>query len=301
MDYLETKENQECFERIKEKMNQGEPMEMWIEDFFDASISSRLSSFLHFLPLSEALSLSLMQHTQMMAAKKQFQKMALYPSIMFFFSLFGVQLFCFLCMPALISMMQGFGVSTASIELIYHAMMFVSLFFIAAMCAVLLILVWFYRKNRIVLLVVVLYQLKLGFLIQHELSYHFALLYFQCIQLGIPTKTALKMLKECKDQPLIVFLAWHIDQILQKGGNLSEAMSIRYLDPSLQKLMNTAALSGGAKELLKGYLQVTSQKREKRLHHLGVMIQSASYCFIAVMIILVYQVLFLPLSMLERM
>ena len=301
MDYLETKDNHECFASAREKMKQGIQMQEWIDAFFDASVSSRVKSFLTVLSLSDALSLSLTLFEQMNASKKQFQKMTLYPVIMFLFSLFGVQLFCFLCMPSLISMMKGFDVSVGMIELIYHGMMMFSMILIVFISVCTVVLIWFLQKKRIVMLVVILYQLRLGFLIEKELSLHFALLYFQCIQLGIPTKTALEMLKECKDQPLTVFLAWHIDQVLQKGGNLSQAMSIRYLDPSLQRLMKTAMLSGGAKDLLKGYLQIAVQKREKRLQRFGTLIQSVSYGFIAVMILLVYQVLFLPLSMLERM
>ncbi len=273
----------------------------WISDVFHASVSKRMSTFLRFLPLSKALSLSLTLHEQTQASRKQFLKWTAYPMAMFIISLMGVQLFCLLCLPALIEMMKGFSVSTWMIEVMYHGLMIASIFLTLLILLGLTLSLWALSKKRIVMSVVVLYRLKLGFLVEKDLSLHFARLYFECMRLGIPTKTALAMLQQCKEEPLTVFLAWHVEQVLIKGGNLQQAMAIEYLDPSLEKLMKTAVLSSGALNLLEGYLEISLKKKEKRMSRAARMIQGAAYVFAAVMILLVYQVLFLPLSMLERM
>ncbi len=273
----------------------------WMADVFCASVSKQMSTFLHFLPLSKALSLSLTLAKQNRASKKMFFKLTAYPMLMFVISLFGVQIFCLLCMPSLIEMMKGFQVSTLMIEIMYHSLMIVSLVLTVLIMCLACVCAWAVSKKRIVMSTVLLYRLKLGFLIEKELSLHFARLYFECMRLGIPTKTALRMLQQCKDDPLTVFLAWHVEQVLLQGGNIQQAMAIEYLDPSLEKLMKTAVLSGGAMALLEGYLEISLRKKEKRMSRAARIIQAAAYSFAAVMIILVYQVLFLPLSMLERM
>ena len=146
-----------------------------------------------------------------------------------------------------------------------------------------------------------IYRCNMGFLIQKHISSHFALVYYHCVRMGIHTRTALQMLKNCTSQPLFCFLAEHVDLQLSKGNDLVEAVGIQYLDASFQKLMKTIVLSASALSLLEGYLKVADAKRRKSMKQIGQLIQTIAYLFIAIMIVLVYQVLFLPLSMLERM
>ena len=301
MNYLESEHNAEIFRIAKEKMMKGEKIQDWISGFFMKSISSKMETFLNFLPVSEALSLSITLHQQESDSRKQMMKWTAYPVAMFLISLVGVVFFCLLCMPSLIDMMKEFDVSSFGIELMYHGLLITALVLIVFVLVGICLLIWLSSKKRIVMCVVVLYRLSLGYLVEKELSLRFAQLYFECIRMGIPTKTALEMLQECKNDPLTVFLAWHIDQVLLNGGNLEQAMKIQYLEPSLGKIMKTAILSGEPIELLSGYLKVSIYRKEKRMQKLAKGIQVAAYGFVAMMILLIYQVLFLPLSMLERM
>lgn len=301
MQYLKTTENQDVFERMHFHLKNGDPYENWLPDCFYPKIANHLKSFMKFLRVQDALSLSIQIYQQQIESYQQLLKMAVFPMMMFCVCLLSVQLFCAFCMPVLISMMKGFQVSTLGIEIMFHVLMTISAVLLLLMIITGIGIVWFTRKKRIVLAVVFLYQMKFGKLVEKELSLDFARMMFQCIRLGIPTKKALEMLKQCTHQPLIVFLSWHVEQVLIKGGNLEEALSIRYLDPALQRIMKTAVLSGNVLELLEGYLIVSQQKRKKRLELTAKVIQTTSYVLIAMMIVLVYQVLFLPLSMLEGM
>ena len=123
LDYLEDEANHECFLWAKHKMKQGEPIEEWGCQFFCRSIQSYLDCFLKFLPITQAVELSVTLYDQKETDRKEFIKMTGYPVAMFLFSLAGVQLFCLLCMPSLIQMMKGFDVSTFVIEGVYHILM----------------------------------------------------------------------------------------------------------------------------------------------------------------------------------
>ena len=301
LDYLEDEGNHECFLWAKQKMKQGEPIEEWGCQFFCRSIQVYLDCFLKFLSLNQALELSVTLYDQKESDKKEFLKMTGYPVAVFIFSLAGVQLFCLLCMPALIQMMKGFDVSTFVIEGVYRILMLCA-FILTLMLVSGVILIWYYLlPHHLIEGIQLIYRSSFGFLIQKELSSHFALVYYHCVRMGIPTRMALQMLKSCTSQPILCFLAEHVDQQLKNGNDLVEAVGIQYLDASFQKLMKTIVLSANALSLLEGYLKVADVKRRKKMKQLGQLIQAIAYSFIAIMIILVYQVLFLPLSMLERM
>lgn len=280
---------------------EGEAMENWLSEVMSKKISVYLTSFIHLLSAEEALSLSIDLYDQDQKIQDETMKLAGGPFVLFYVSLAGVLLFCAFCMPALITMMKGFHVSTLGIELLYHALMAISMVLLFGTVIFFLFLFAATRKKRIVFFVILLYQMKLGFLIKKELSLSFSRLLFRCIQMGIPTKTSIELIKQCRDQPLMVFLAWHVEQVLEQGGNLEEALSISYLDEGLERVMKTAVLSGKVEDLLKGYLMLAEHQRLARLQRAAKAIQMTAYALISVMIVLVYQILFLPLSMLERM
>ena len=301
LDYLEDEGNHECFLWAKQKMKQGEPIEEWGCQFFCRSIQSYLDCFLKFLPITQALELSVTLYDQKETDQKEFIKMTGYPVAMFLFSLAGVQLFCLLCMPSLIQMMKGFDVSTLMIEGIYHILMLCAFALTVMLITTAGLVCYYLMPQHIVEGIELIYRCNMGFLIQRQLSNHFALVYYHCVRMGIHTRTALQMLKNCTSQPLFCFLAEHVDLQLSKGNDLVEAVGIQYLDASFQKLMRTIVLSASALNLLEGYLKVADAKRRKSMKQIGQLIQTIAYLFIAIMIVLVYQVLFLPLSMLERM
>ena len=194
-----------------------------------------------------------------------------------------------------------FEVSTFAIEGIYHLLMVCAFVLTVLLILGFCVIAYYLMPHHLVEGIELMYRCNLGFLIQKPLSNHFALLYYHCVRMGIPTRLALQMLKNCTSQPVICFLAEHVDNQLNIGNDLVEAVGIQYLDPSFQKLMKTIVLSASALNLLEGYLKVADVKRRKRMKQAGQLIQGIAYVFIAIMIVLVYQVLFLPLSMLERM
>lgn len=301
LDYLEDQKNAQYFMWAKEKMKQGEAIDEWASQFFNNSIQSYLECFLRFLSVNQALELSVTLYDQKESDHKEFIKMTGYPVAMFLFSLVGVQLFCLLCMPSLIQMMKGFEVSTFAIEGIYHLLMVCAFVLTVLLILGFCVIGYYLMPHHLVEGIELMYRCNLGYLIQKPLSNHFALLYYHCVRMGIPTRLALQMLKNCTSQPVICFLAEHVDNQLNIGNDLVEAVGIQYLDPSFQKLMKTIVLSASALNLLEGYLKVADVKRRKRMKQAGQLIQGIAYVFIAIMIVLVYQVLFLPLSMLERM
>ena len=301
LDYLENQHNHECFLWAKEKMSQGESMEQWMGSFFSPKIQSYLVCFLKFLSLQQALELSVTLYDQKETDQKELIKMTGYPIVMFLFSLIGVQLFCAFCMPSLIEMMKEFDVSTFAVEGIYRVLMLVAMMLTMMICLVSGVMFYFCLPEHVVSGIELLHRYHLGFLIQKECSSHFAMLYYHCVRMGVPTRTALMMLKNCTTQPVTQFLAEQVDTRLNHGTDLVEAVGIDYLDPSFQKLMKTVVLSNDAMHLLEGYLKVADVKRKKRYKQAAQVIQMIAYVMIAIMIILVYQVLFLPLSMLERM
>lgn len=301
MNYLEDESNCVQFDLAKEKLQQGEPLEQWGGSFFAVQIKSYLDCFLQFLPLDEALQLSVVLYDQKSSYQKEVLKTAGYPFGMFLFALIGVQLFCAYCMPSLIQMMSGFNLSTTSLEMIYHVLMVCA--FLLSMLVVfgISVICFFMKSSRIVKGIQLLYHYHCGFLVQKELSTHFATLYYHTVRMGIPTRTALMMLKRCSSQPLIAFLSGSVDEALNSGQDLVQAIGLPYFDHSFQKIMKTAMLSSDAVSLLEGYLHVAESKRRKRLQQIAQIVQIIAYLFIGLLIILVYQVLFLPLSMLERM
>ena len=92
-----------------------------------------------------------------------------------------------------------------------------------------------------------------------------------------------------------------MEQALLAGESLETALGSEYLDPSLMQLMRTASHSGQVQPLLESYVEVRQGQLLDQLRFAARCLQLFAYGTIAAMILIVYQILLLPLSIMSQM
>ena len=159
-----------------------------------------------------------------------------------------------------------------------------------------MIFLFFNHPGRIVILYILVSRYFPDSLWQLYYSQNFIALFALCGELGYKTKETLAILKSMREKPLISFLAYHVDEAFMKGEGMAEALDNPYLDSRLRSFMKMAVVSLNFDKLLRRYVEVCAMDMERRIKKYTRIVQLSIYILIGVMLIFIYQVLFLPIQ-----
>lgn len=297
---IENKDNYESIQTIYASLNEGLAVHEFLSNTFPNSLKNYFESFINILSLQDTLRLTITLHEYDKKTKRMLMKSITGPLLMFFGCLIGVELFILIGFPALIKMMDGFGLELDFLVMIQFFLKVGIAFVFLVLFILILVFVYFTNRKRIVLGYVILSKLGFSKLFRHFLSTQFAVYFYECAKMTSSTKNTLEMMKKIHQKPLIVFLTYHVEQQLIQGNGMEKAMSHIYLDPLLGRYMQIAVHSSSAKEMLCNYIEINREKGIELTKRISKTITGFSYLFIGLLIILIYQVLLLPLSMLGQ-
>ncbi|NLH92563.1 MAG: hypothetical protein GX481_08975, partial [Atopobium sp.] len=97
------------------------------------------------------------------------------------------------------------------------------------------------------------------------------------------------------------FLAEEIEKSLLAGDKFETAVDSPYLDPVLARFMKIAVYASDMEQMMSGYLELCRDRIRRQCRRLTRTIQLVSYAAIGVILILVYQLLMLPLTVMSQM
>ena len=88
-----------------------------------------------------------------------------------------------------------------------------------------------------------------------------------------------------------------MDTELLSGKNMIEAMKNKYIDDRLSRFIKIAINTSELNMMLDGYIMQFEKRFKKYMNKLSLGIQLTSYILVGIVIIFVYQILFIPMSM----
>lgn len=297
---LENKRNQVSIQLIQEQLQQGQSIETFFDQVLPIALRTHFLSFLRFLPFCEALQLALKLNEYDHNTSRKLIRSLAGPMLMLVGCLAGIQLFSLLCFPVLLALMQDFELDLTMLQLARMFLLAGITLVFGVIFMMLATLLYFAGPKRQVLGYVLLCRLHMGAVLRHFLSTQFAYYFHQCTAMGNSTQATLTMLQGLKRKPLLVFLAYHVEQALLKGLTMDDAMSHLYLDPSLGRFMQIAIHSSSLKEMLVSYIEQSEAKGNLICKRWTRRITVFAYGSIGVLVILIYQILLLPLSIMGQ-
>ena len=297
---IEEPGNQDVLSAIREHLDGGEDISTLFPSFCSPLYRKYLTGFLRVLSFPESLQLS----TDIISARGSLRKETIrelfYPAVLMSGTFLGIVLFNELCFPPLIRMMESFRLSPdrwlAVQALIRTASVLSSLCLITAAST----LLYFTRRKNIVHGYSILLRFLPASLPVLYVSVDFIRYFRQCVRLDLPTKQSLEILQDLPDRPLICSISAQIAQSLYEGSGFLQAMDRPGLDRTLLKFLRIAVMSSGMDEMLDAYTVYSEERIRQRCRRISRIIQVSSYALIGLIIILVYQVLMLPLTLMMQ-
>ena len=299
--FIETPKNHSIIAALRGRMLEGADFAAVFALALPKGIAADFETMAQVMPPRQALTLALRLHRLYTENRSQIRKLLRYPMLLAPDSLGGLALFNHVCFPVLISLIQSFERNPAGMVLLHHGLgtMFFILTLLGAASGALAI--WLRRPTARLSAYVLLIQKRRGKFLRRWLGLDFSRYFSCCLREGCPTQTTLTLLQKLPKKPFLKLMSWHVEQALLAGESLETALGTEYLDPSLMQLMRTASRSGQVQPLLESYVEVRQGQLFDQLRWAARGLQLFAYGTIAAMILIVYQILLLPLSIMSQM
>ena len=294
-DLLKTRKNEKIFSAIRQKLDEGEPIEKAAACYLPSKIRSYIIPLLSSLSFSEALHLSLNFYTKNEEDKKRLWSSLAYPLILLFISVSSLYLFDLYGIDSIFALISSFESNIKLYEnfrVLFRVM--VNVFYYGVLLTFLLIVLCM-RPQRIVLLYLFVSKHFPNSFVSIYNSEEFMSLFLICIKAGYSTRESLHILKAMKNKPLISFLAFHMDESLMEGETMKEAAGKDYYDSALSRFIKIATHANDFSKIIESYISLAKEKIARRMKGYTLAIQLITYAFIGAVIIFIYQILFMPM------
>lgn len=299
--FIQTKRNKRCVHQLLKKLEDGESVDQIMIDLCPKKYRKLLPALLNLLPFSKALQLSVTLLHDQESFKRQTLSEVVYPLFLFIGTWCGVAIFTYFCFPILLSLMSGFAMKNTGLLIIHQLM---KLLCIVVLCFVLFLLccsACLMCKSTKLWAYLTLCKLVKGNLIQQYHSNLFARFYVQCMKSGCKTKETLKLLHHIQAYPFCQYFSQSIETQLTAGIAFHQAITHIPIEPRLIQVLQIAMTSSTLESYLEGYLVMSHEKMKKHIRRITKGFQLVSYSSIAFIVIVVYQVLILPLSLMAEL
>ncbi|MEG0625919.1 type II secretion system F family protein [Anaerorhabdus sp.] len=298
---LKDNKNKTCFDQLLSQLEKGEEIENFIQIYFSKEYCMYLKPFCMFLPFTQSLTLTMKCIKEEKNYRTNILKELLYPSLLFIGTWMGLTVFTFLCFPTLITMFTNFKMDPTTLLSIRFIFICICIFITIVLLSMsVIILLWCNKMCRCILYEMYC-KLNKNNMIKTYQSNLFARFYRQCSMSGIKTKETMKLLSNIEIHPILNLMSTTIQKSLTRGEKMEEALENIYLDRTLVQYMKVAIYSSSMDEMLEGYIRINETKMKRKIKRFAKGCQLISYGCIGFIIVIVYQILILPLTLMAQL
>lgn len=136
----------------------------------------------------------------------------------------------------------------------------------------------------------------------HLCAYLFAAFLYELSRQGIATKQAFLLLRRLEQKSLLYPCICELQALLEKGYSYPAVIeTCTYFSQAFQRFFKIGYLSGSLEQLLSVFLKQEIELWQKKLQKGGVLLQLIVYGVIALLVFSVYQMMLMPLELLNQM
>lgn len=299
LDLLRNKKNEKIFEDIIKQLDEGKLIETIIPSYLPKQIKDYMFPLLKTLSFSSALSLSLEFYDKHKNNESNLLSQIAYPCILLFITITVLYLFDLYGMDTIFNLVTTFTSDIGIYKDIRVVFRIIINFFYYGLLLGILLLIFFIQPKRISILYMFISKYLPNSLVTTYYSEEYVSLMLSCVKKGYKTKEILEILKSMKTKPIISFLAYHMDESLLQGETLRQATKKNYYDLSLPRFIKIANYTNDFGNMLEAYIMLAKEKISRMMKKYTLTIQICTYMFIGIIVIFIYQILFMPMQALS--
>lgn len=297
---LKTKRNEQRITHVLEKLEQGQTFKYVFSSLLPICYRKYFDNFICYLPVLESMRISIELASHEERTKQKMMKDMIYPIIMLFLMFFGMYLFNGFVFPQMITLMTSFEVNVTSYYFLRSLIQLLSwLTTFVIVMGMLLWIVFQYPQRKCWLYRVLVKHVPDSLMVQ-KASAEFARYFLECVRVRISTIQTMKILLDIKEKPLVSLIAQELNESLCKGESFENTLHTPYVEHALQQFFQIALHGSNCEKMLEGYLVMNQQRHIKQVRIFTRSVQLSCYGTIALILLVVYQILMLPMQMLQN-
>lgn len=285
---------------VKQALEKG----MTIEDILIKGQKGRFYTHLEFFLKVSSLSGAIQSALHMMKfegdIKKKLLKQCSYPLFLLVFAFVILLFFTNFIIPQMLNsfaVTDDFSCLMILLKVLQYAFLFCTLILSAAGIAYAIGSFqpkkrseWIYRNRKWIPLC------------KDMLSYQLSGYLYELSQKGVSTRMAFQYLMHVKDTSLLHVFMKHIIFALEAGEDLQDQIQASLiLNASFKQMYKIGSCNDSLCEMLTMFMKQQEMVWEKLIKRTGLSIQCVAYVFIGCMVLIVYQIMLVPLGMLNTM
>ena len=297
---LKTKRNERRITHVLEKLEQGQTFKEAFSLLLPHCYRRYFNNFIRYLPVLESMRISVELATHEEKMKQKMMKDMVYPVVMLFVMFIGMYLFNGFVFPQMMTLMTSFEINVSSYYFLRSLIQLLSLLVTILFVVGFLLWVVFQEPNRKCWLYRVLVKYVPDSLMVQKASAEFARYFLECVRVRISTKQTMKILLDMKEKPLVRLIAQELNDALSKGESFEVTLHTPFVEHALQQFFQIALHGSNCEKMLEGYLVMNQQRHIKQVRIFTRSVQLSCYGAIGLILLVVYQILMLPMQMLQN-
>ena len=258
-----------------------------------------LQFFMHAAPMSHAITSSVQLCKVQRQMIQQFCKESSYPFLLFIMSFVLISFFLSTIFPQMQQSIDA-EVNSYALILLNGLLVIFLLFFILCVTILLISLFLYYQKDARNLFIMHFHH-RLPFF-QSIISYLFAAYLSSLMQAGLSTLDALSLLERLEAKNVIYPCITEMKHLLEKGFSYEEIIQTStYFSDRFRHFFAIGQRSSTLMDTLMVFMDIQQKCWQKQLKKGGILLQLSVYVMIAVLVFCMYQMLLMPLDMLNQM
>lgn len=233
------------------------------------------------------------------AMRKKLVQKTSYPIFLFIFSFVMMYFFSYYLIPQL---MQSFDIEKES-KVLFYGISVLRLLVSILLITLLLFGGWLLASRFQASLRAKLMQMIMRFstLPAQVCSYTLAGYLLQLLEKGYATRQALSYLLQLDKQTQLYHCVEHIHKELEEGKDIVDVLETESLiAAAFLQAWRIGMHTQDMQDALCEYIQRQEDAWERLSKRISLIIQCSAYSFVAIMVVLVYQIMFIPLQLLEN-
>ncbi|MBQ9036870.1 MAG: type II secretion system F family protein [Erysipelotrichaceae bacterium] len=289
-------EDNKAVKRICSGLNEGVPLGQLLSE---TPFERELSFYINFLSLDKSILIVNRQLKKEENILKRFASKISYQLVLLVASFALMFLFTDYVMPTMLRSLSLDTGRSSSIQFVFSILLICRNVLTVLIVMVVLTGGWVILRKRENYVWMFLHQYKMDKLIKTYATYKFVQKLNCLLENGISIIDAINVIRQQKRDRIVSLLAHHFNEVLLSGVGFEESLDMSYFDDDFHSLCLLGLKSDDFNQSLRDYEEMIDFKFEQYLKKVSVVIQAICYIFVATVIVMGYQVLLLPLEMLE--
>lgn len=297
----QTNQNITLVQQIQKDLEEGKEGDETFVQHLPSRYRGYFHGFIQYMTLKDTIHTVLAIQKAEKEQREELMKGLLYPSLLFIGVNIGLLMFNTFVFPVMIHMMQGFSYENQSIVLVQKTLgIFANIILFLLVIGISTLIVSLQQRNVVGTYHWVMKRKPDALLVKYA-SVDFSRFFLECLKKGMATKETLSILKNIEQKPLVQELAKQLDTLLDAGTSFSLATQMFHVESSLIRILQLAVYASNCCELMEGYLQMVKKRTANEIRMYGRIVQCISYSAVGLIVILVYQVLLMPIQMMQTL